>query len=49
MGKREGDHIDVTVAVAMVDEHVPDLDADFSVSDVRAFVLTSRTSTPTET
>ncbi|WP_336339389.1 methionine adenosyltransferase [Haloarcula brevis] len=39
MGKREGDHIDVTVAVAMVDEHVPDLDAYKSaVSDVRAFV-----------
>ncbi len=27
MGKREGDHIDVTVAVAMVDEHVPDMAA----------------------
>ncbi|NHN65390.1 methionine adenosyltransferase [Haloarcula sp. JP-Z28] len=39
MGKREGDHIDVTVAVAMVDEHVPDLDAyKTAVSDVRAFV-----------
>jgi S-adenosylmethionine synthetase len=39
MGKREGDHIDVTVAVAMVDEHVPDLDAYKSaVSDVQAFV-----------
>ncbi|MEF8828339.1 MAG: methionine adenosyltransferase [Haloarcula sp.] len=39
MGKREGDHIDVTVAVAMVDEHVPDLDAyKAAVSDVRAFV-----------
>ncbi|NHX38015.1 MULTISPECIES: methionine adenosyltransferase [Haloarcula] len=39
MGKREGDHIDVTVAVAMVDEHVLDLDAyKTAVSDVRAFV-----------
>ncbi|EMA30608.1 methionine adenosyltransferase [Haloarcula japonica] len=39
MGKREGDHIDVTVAVAMVDEHVPDLEAYKSaVSDVEAFV-----------
>jgi S-adenosylmethionine synthetase len=39
MGKREGDHIDVTVAVAMVDEHVPDLDAyKAAVSDVNAFV-----------
>jgi S-adenosylmethionine synthetase len=27
MGKREGDHLDVTVAVAMIDHHVPDLDA----------------------
>ncbi len=27
MGKREGDHIDVTVAVAMVDKHVPDMPA----------------------
>ncbi|MCU4799327.1 methionine adenosyltransferase [Halobacteria archaeon HArc-gm2] len=27
MGKREGDHVDVTVAVAMVDRHVPDMDA----------------------
>ncbi|RLM95733.1 methionine adenosyltransferase [Haloarcula sp. Atlit-7R] len=39
MGKREGDHIDVTVAVAMVDEHVPDLEAyKTAVSDVQAFV-----------
>ena len=39
MGKREGDHIDVTVAVAMVDEHVPDLEAyKAAVSDVEAFV-----------
>jgi S-adenosylmethionine synthetase len=27
MGKREGDRIDVTVAVAMIDEHVPDMAA----------------------
>ena len=27
MGKREGDHIDVTVAVAMVDKHAPDMPA----------------------
>ena len=27
MGKREGDHVDVTVAVAMVDEHVEDMAA----------------------
>ncbi|GAA0301296.1 methionine adenosyltransferase [Halarchaeum salinum] len=27
MGKREGDHIDLTVAVALVDRHVPDIDA----------------------
>ncbi|WP_058995336.1 methionine adenosyltransferase [Haloarcula sp. CBA1127] len=39
MGKREGDHIDVTVAVAMVDEHVPDLGAyKTAVSDVQSFV-----------
>ncbi|MFB6223801.1 MAG: methionine adenosyltransferase [Haloarcula sp.] len=39
MGKREGDHVDVTVAVAMVDEHVTDLEAyKTAVSDVRAFV-----------
>jgi len=39
MGKREGDHIDVTVAVAMVDEHVPDLAAyTDAVADVREFV-----------
>ncbi|MDS0222994.1 methionine adenosyltransferase [Haloarcula sp. S1AR25-5A] len=39
MGKREGDHIDVTVAVAMVDKHVPDLEAyKTAVSDVKAFV-----------
>ncbi|MDS0281434.1 methionine adenosyltransferase [Haloarcula onubensis] len=39
MGKREGDHIDVTVAVAMVDEHVADLDAyRAAVEDVRTHV-----------
>ncbi|GAD52887.1 archaeal S-adenosylmethionine synthetase [Halarchaeum acidiphilum MH1-52-1] len=27
MGKREGDRIDLTVAVALVDRHVPDMDA----------------------
>jgi len=27
MGKREGDHIDLTVAAALVDEYVPDMDA----------------------
>jgi S-adenosylmethionine synthetase len=27
MGKREGDHIDLTVAVAMIDTHVPDMAA----------------------
>jgi S-adenosylmethionine synthetase len=27
MGKREGDTIDITVAVAMIDEHVADMDA----------------------
>jgi len=39
MGKREGDHIDVTVAVAMVDEHVADLAAyKQAVEDVRSYV-----------
>ncbi|ELY61763.1 methionine adenosyltransferase [Natronolimnohabitans innermongolicus] len=39
MGKREGDHIDVTVAAAMVDEHVPDMDAYAdAVESVREFV-----------
>ncbi|QIO22639.1 methionine adenosyltransferase [Haloarcula sp. JP-L23] len=39
MGKREGDHIDVTVAVAMVDEHVEDLLAyEEAVEDVREYV-----------
>ncbi|WP_137290091.1 methionine adenosyltransferase [Natronorubrum halophilum] len=39
MGKREGDEIDVTVAAAMVDEHIADLDeyAD-AVDSVQAFV-----------
>lgn len=27
MGKREGDHIDVTVAAAMVDQYIPDMEA----------------------
>ena len=39
MGKREGDRIDITVAAAMIDAHVPDLDAyDDAVERVRAFV-----------
>ena len=39
MGKREGDDIDITVAAAMVDAHIPDLDAyDDAVSRVHAFV-----------
>ena len=39
MGKREGDRIDVTVAAAMVDEHVPDMDAYVDgVESVREFV-----------
>ncbi|QCS42915.1 methionine adenosyltransferase [Natrinema versiforme] len=39
MGKREGDEIDVTVAAAMVDEHVADLDEYIAaVEDVREFV-----------
>ncbi|MXV64231.1 methionine adenosyltransferase [Natronorubrum sp. JWXQ-INN-674] len=39
MGKREGDEIDVTVAAAMVDEHVADLDAYIdAVESVREFV-----------
>ncbi len=39
MGKREGDQIDVTVAAAMVDEHVADIDAYVEAVDaVRAFV-----------
>ncbi|ELY38465.1 methionine adenosyltransferase [Natronorubrum tibetense] len=39
MGKREGDEIDVTVAAAMVDEHIADLDAYIdAVESVREFV-----------
>jgi S-adenosylmethionine synthetase len=39
MGKREGDHIDVTVAVAMVDEYVAELAAyKQAVEDVRSYV-----------
>ncbi|WP_049928531.1 methionine adenosyltransferase [Halopiger goleimassiliensis] len=39
MGKREGDRIDVTVAAAMIDEHVPDMDAYVdAVESVREFV-----------
>jgi S-adenosylmethionine synthetase len=39
MGKREGDHIDVTVAAAMIDEHVADM-ADYrdAVAGVREYV-----------
>ncbi|WP_144921184.1 methionine adenosyltransferase [Halorubrum salsamenti] len=39
MGKREGDRIDITVAAAMVDQYVDDLDEyDDAVADVREFV-----------
>ncbi len=39
MGKREGGRIDVTVAAAFVDEHIPDLDTyRTAVEDVRGFV-----------
>ncbi|SDR44676.1 methionine adenosyltransferase [Natronobacterium texcoconense] len=39
MGKREGDEIDVTVAAAMIDEYVPDMDAyEDAVESVREFV-----------
>ncbi|SNR47597.1 methionine adenosyltransferase [Halorubrum vacuolatum] len=39
MGKREGDRIDITVAAAMVDAYVEDLDDyDDAVADVREFV-----------
>ncbi|EMA38759.1 methionine adenosyltransferase [Halobiforma nitratireducens] len=39
MGKREGDHIDVTVAAAMIDEYVPDMEAYVdAVDSVREFV-----------
>ena len=38
MGKREGHRIDITVAAAMIDAHIPDLDAyDDAVERVRAF------------
>jgi S-adenosylmethionine synthetase len=38
MGKREGDRIDITVAAAMIDARVPDLDAyDDAVERVRGF------------
>ncbi|MFC6862954.1 methionine adenosyltransferase [Halomicroarcula sp. GCM10025817] len=44
MGKREGDHVDVTVAVAMIDEHVPDLETyKAAVEDVREYVRTLAT------
>ena len=40
MGKREDDAIDVTVAAAMIDRHVPDMDAYVdAVESVREFVL----------
>jgi len=39
MGKREGDRLDVTVAVAAIDEHVPDMAAyEAFISDVEADV-----------
>jgi len=39
MGKREGDHVDVTVAAAIVDEYVGNLDEyDEAVQGVRSFV-----------
>jgi S-adenosylmethionine synthetase len=39
MGQREGGRIDVTVAAAFVDEHIPDLDTyRTAVEDVRGFV-----------
>ncbi len=39
MGKRENDHIDVTVAVAMIDEHIPDMLAyQDAVEGVREYV-----------
>jgi S-adenosylmethionine synthetase len=39
MGKREGDHLDVTVAAAMIDEHVPDMAAyRDAVAGVREYV-----------
>ncbi|MFC7227145.1 methionine adenosyltransferase [Salinirubellus salinus] len=45
MGKREGDQIDVTVAAAMVDEHLTDIDAyQAAVAEVEAFVADLATS-----
>ncbi len=39
MGKREGDHIDVTVAVAMIDQYIDDLaDYQAAVESVREYV-----------
>ncbi len=39
MGKREGDEIDVTVAVAMIDEYIADMEAyKTAVEEVKAFV-----------
>ncbi|WP_267163579.1 methionine adenosyltransferase [Halovenus salina] len=39
MGKREGNHIDVTVAVAMVDEHVAGLEEyQTAVADVKEYI-----------
>ncbi|XVH31218.1 methionine adenosyltransferase [Haloferacaceae archaeon DSL9] len=39
MGKREGDHIDITVAAAVVDAYVSDLDAyDHAVRNVKEYV-----------
>ncbi len=41
MGKREGDQIDVTVAAAMIDEYLPNMDAYIdAVESVREFVET---------
>ena len=41
MGKREGDRIDITVAAAMIDTHIPDLDAyDAAVERAREFTET---------
>jgi S-adenosylmethionine synthetase len=40
MGKREGDHIDVTVAAAMIDQYIEDMAAyQAAVEDVREYVL----------
>ncbi|MDJ1433446.1 methionine adenosyltransferase [Halostagnicola sp. A-GB9-2] len=44
MGKREGDQIDVTVAAAMIDEYLPNMDAYIdAVESVREFVETIAT------